>query len=696
MAERIKIENKNFYIDGTCVFNYGGSFHYWRSKPNDWQKIIKKIKELGINLVTTYIPWEIHEVKENVFDFKDSKDINSFLELCSKEELKVMVRPGPQINSEMTWFGFPKRILENKALHAKNPFGSSVILNQVPKPIPALSYVSSKFWKEVEKWYDAICPILKNHLWPNGPIIGIQVDNELGYFFNTNPYTCDYSEASIELYQRFLEEKYENINTLNLAYRSNYSNFYEIKPPKRFEGQEKEDLPYYLDWIEYREYYLIYALEVLTKMLKERSMNVPIYHNYPHPLGPGGAKGVPSTPFNLPKLEEKIDFAGFDIYSKKELYDHIKTISSYVAGCSRYPFIPEFITGVWPWYINPGDVEDEVFDTKAVLMHGIKGFNRYMIVERNKWLGSPIDREGNINEKSFNFYLKIKELLNNLPLQSMKKKCDILLITNRTYDRLEAATALIPVYGDFLDPIFGFSEYPNNSYISQNNFGFNQAIQVNKNQLFEKYYNFLSQEGYTFNIGDSDLSLERIEDYKLIIIPTFEFLSKDIVDKIIKYVEGGGLAIVGPEIPNLDETMKVYEEFMKYLNSKKVEKVLNISNQTIGEKFFTQNSKGLIGRLIDLDFIPQFLSKIFQEKHINKINKNNNNIDIVLYESTNSKQILFVANPHEKFEEVEIKFDQDISSCFEVWEEKEYLVKEKNLKICVDPYSIKIFLFEKI
>ncbi len=92
---------------------------------------------------------------------------------------------------------------------------------------------------------------------------------------------------------------------MNKIYKSNYSSFYEIVPPIRFAGTSKEDLPYYLDWIEYREYYLIHALEILSNMLKDRGIDVPIYHNYPHPLGPGGAKGAPSTPFNIPKLEEK-------------------------------------------------------------------------------------------------------------------------------------------------------------------------------------------------------------------------------------------------------------------------------------------------------------------------------------------------------------------------------------------------------
>ncbi|MBO0087285.1 hypothetical protein, partial [Listeria monocytogenes] len=77
-----------------------------------------------------------------------------------------------------------------------------------------------------------------------------------------------------------------------------------------------------------------------------------------------------------------------------ELYSHVKTVVSYVVGTSRFPYIPEFIAGVWPWYLNPGDLNDEEFVTKAALMHGIKGFSRYMLVERDRWLYSPIRRDG--------------------------------------------------------------------------------------------------------------------------------------------------------------------------------------------------------------------------------------------------------------------------------------------------------------
>lgn len=692
MQNNIEIKGKKMVIDEKAVNNYGGSVHYWRSKPEDWDKILEEVKKLGINLITTYIPWEIHEVEENVFDFGGSKNVDAFLSLCSKKGFNIMVRPGPQINSEMTWFGFPERILENPDLQAKNPFGGKVILTQVPKPIPALSYASPEFFKEVETWYDAICPILKNHLFPKGNIIGVQVDNELGYFFNVNPYTCDYSTASIELYRSFICEKYGTIENLNKIYKSNYSSFYEIVPPIRFAGTSKEDLPYYLDWIEYREYYLIHALEILSNMLKDRGIDVPIYHNYPHPLGPGGAKGAPSTPFNIPKLEEKIDFVGFDIYSRKELYDHIKTISSYVSGCSRYPFIPEFITGVWPWYINPGDVEDEIFDTKAVLMHGIKGFNRYMIVDRNKWLGSPINREGIKNEKSYELHNKVQYLLNKLPIENMKKKCDIMLLTNRDYDRLEAATALIPVYGDFLDPILGFSEYPNASYISNDSFGFKEPIQINKTRWFEVYYNYLSDEGYTFEIGDSELTVSKMKEYKVVILSTFEYLSEELTKKLIEYVKEGGNLIIGPNVPSFNELMTPSNDFKNFIESiKKIDICSENGMEIVGTKYFDNRSNGSIILVPDLKTIQKNLSNIFKELDVYKINKKPKQVDAILYESVNGENILFLCNPTSETIDTEVLLPTNSTSCYEIWDNIDHKLHNGILRLSLEPYTIKIF-----
>ena len=388
----IRADDHQFRVGDDVASLYGGAVHYWRLDRDKWSDILDKVKGMGFTTISIYIPWEAHEIERGKFDFGErnpSNDIDAFLTLCEEKGFLIVVRPGPQINSEMTWFGYPGRILDDPELQAQSALGSKAVLTQVPRPIPGLSYAADKFFEETALWYDAICPILAKHKYPKGGLVAAQVDNEMHYFFHVNAYASDFSPASIAAYRSFLQKKVGSIGALNELYGKKYTSFDQVDPPRRFQAEKKEDIPYHTDWIEYRERYLVTGMKRLADMMKERGLDdIALFHNYPHPLGPGGAVSGFTTPFDLVGMEEHLDFVGFDIYSRKELYDHIKTVVSYVVGTSRFPYIPEFIAGVWPWYLHPGNLEDEEFVTKAALMHGIKGFSRYMLVERDRWLDS--------------------------------------------------------------------------------------------------------------------------------------------------------------------------------------------------------------------------------------------------------------------------------------------------------------------
>ena len=303
----VMIENSALTLSGEASKLYGGAVHYWRLDRDKWDGILDSVKRMGFTMISIYIPWEVHEIEKGRFDFGEinpSNDIDAFLTLCELKGFKIVVRPGPQINSELTWFGYPKRVLANERLHARSAKGSKVILTQVPKPIPALNYASEEFFEETGLWYDAICAILAKHAYPNGGIVAAQVDNEMAYFFGVNAYIADYSEESIGAYRAFLGQKYGDLAGINAAYSTSYADLAEVEPPRRFEAKGFRDIPWYADWAEYREQYLITSMGRLGDMMRERGLGgIALFHNYPHPLGPGGAASGFTTPFNLMKLE---------------------------------------------------------------------------------------------------------------------------------------------------------------------------------------------------------------------------------------------------------------------------------------------------------------------------------------------------------------------------------------------------------
>ena len=167
----ITLKNKKFVIDGAATTVYSGAVHYWRLDRDKWKDIINKVKSLGFDTISIYMPWEAHEIERGKFDFGQvdpRTDLDAFLTLIDEAGLKTIARPGPQINSEMTWFGYPRRILDDPDIQALNAQGGKAVLTQVPRPIPAVSYAADKFFEETALWFDAIMPILVKHQYPKG------------------------------------------------------------------------------------------------------------------------------------------------------------------------------------------------------------------------------------------------------------------------------------------------------------------------------------------------------------------------------------------------------------------------------------------------------------------------------------------------------------------------------------------------
>jgi beta-galactosidase len=673
-----------FRIDGETVPLYGGAVHYWRLDRDKWDGILESVKAMGFTMISIYIPWEVHEIERGKFDYSGNKDIDAFLTLIESKGLRIVVRPGPQINSELTWFGYPGRILADPELQALNGQGTKAVLTQVPRPIPAVSYAADKFYDETALWYDSIMAILAKHAYPKGGIVAAQVDNEMAFFFHVNAYACDYHPASIARYQAFLGEKYGTVATLNARYGRGYGSFAEVDPPRRFEANATmQDVPFYTDWVAYRERYLVDCIDRLGGMMRERGFaDIPLFHNYPHPLGPGGAVSGFTTPFDLMGLEEKIDFVGFDIYSRKELYEHVKTVGSYVVGTSRYPYIPEFIAGVWSWYLNPGELYDEEFVTKAALMQGLKGFSRYMLVERDRWLDSPVRRDGRVREDHAEMFGRANAVQLENRFADLRRQADVLLLANREYDRLEAASVLVSFPGDFLETPSGFSEYPSFMTVSESKLGFEEPIQVAKADRFAAAYKGLSDAGYAFLISDTKLLAKRAGRFKALVVSSYQYMSAELQDDLLSFANGGGTVVIGPRLPALDDAMQPCDTLAAACAGAGVAVGGGIAH-AVGS-----------GRIVVLPEISTpALEAALADVGAARFTRNDPRLDVTIHRVPGdaSRAIVFVCNPVADPIDAEVSIGGELGRVTELWTGEAVTPRGSVLAVAMPAYSIKIF-----
>jgi beta-galactosidase len=684
----VSIQNGALTLHGEPVALYGGAVHYWRLERDGWEPILDSVRRMGFTMISIYIPWEVHEIEKGRFDFgqvKPSNDIDAFLSLCEQKGFKIIVRPGPQINSELTWFGYPKRILADERLHARSAKGSKVVLTQVPKPIPALNYASDEFFEETALWYDAICSILAKHAYPRGGIVGAQIDNEMAYFFGVNAYASDFSDASIAAYRAFLLDKYGDLATLNGVYGSAYGGIDEVDPPRRFAATSKRQIPRYADWVEYREKYLITSMDRLARMMRERGLaGIALFHNYPHPLGPGGAASGFTTPFNLMELEEKLDFVGFDIYSRKELFSHVKTVASYVVGTSRFPYIPEFIAGVWPWYLNPGDLHDEEFVTKAALMHGIKGFSRYMLVERNRWLDSPIRRDGRERADKVEMFGKVNAMLEAGDMVNLRREADVLLLANREYDRLEAAAVLVSFPGDFLETPSGFSEYANALTISEDPLEFDEPVQLAKSAWYSAFSAALTGSGYGYVLSDTALPPDRWRERKVVAVTTLGYLDAATQAALVEYARAGGTAVIGPNVPRLDSAMRPCTTLADAL-----EKTV----PTAAGGLAAECGSGRIVLVGDMEAVPAVVSEVCAAAGVFQVAASDPALEVVVHSAPEKPgvKVVFLANPTAEPITAEIEIGARLDFVRELWDGRDVAVDGKTVAETLPAYSIRVY-----
>lgn len=59
------------------------------------------MKACGLNTLTTYVPWNLHEPERGKFDFSGNLDLEAFVLMAAEIGLWVILRPGPYICSEM-------------------------------------------------------------------------------------------------------------------------------------------------------------------------------------------------------------------------------------------------------------------------------------------------------------------------------------------------------------------------------------------------------------------------------------------------------------------------------------------------------------------------------------------------------------------------------------------------------------------
>ncbi|XP_057347119.1 beta-galactosidase-1-like protein 2 isoform X2 [Manis pentadactyla] len=174
----LQAKGQNFVLEDSPFWIFGGSVHYFRVPKEYWRDRLLKMKACGLNTLTTYVPWNLHEPERGKFDFSGNLDLEAFVLMAAEIGLWVILRPGPYICSEIDLGGLPSWLLQDSGMRLRTTYKG--------------------FTEAVDLYFDhlmsRVVPLQYKH---GGPIIAVQVENEYGSY-NKDPAYMPYIRNALE------------------------------------------------------------------------------------------------------------------------------------------------------------------------------------------------------------------------------------------------------------------------------------------------------------------------------------------------------------------------------------------------------------------------------------------------------------------------------------------------------------------
>lgn len=172
-------KGNKFFLDGEEYTIISGAMHYFRIPREYWHDRLLKLKECGFNTVETYTCWNLHEPRENVFDFSGMLDLEAYIDIANELGLNVILRPGPYICAEWEMGGLPAWLLNYPNL--------------------TIRCNDELFISKVERYYNELLRRIVPKLSTNGGnIIMMQIENEYGSYGDDH----EYMQKIAEIYKK--------------------------------------------------------------------------------------------------------------------------------------------------------------------------------------------------------------------------------------------------------------------------------------------------------------------------------------------------------------------------------------------------------------------------------------------------------------------------------------------------------------
>ena len=525
------VNEDRFTIGKEVYYPFSVELHYFRVDKRYWSICFERIKKAGFRILSTAVPWNLHQDQRKDIDFTGyvdpRKDLIVFLELAREFGFKVILRPGPYISGQWPNGGLPRFLFSDLKLFARDSKGQEL---QLPDNAGVAggylpSYLHPHYQHFLLNYFKTFIEATKNYVHPRGPIFLVELDFETSFGRFLNPASADYNpDVLARFYPEFLMSRYDDIGKLNQMYRTKHKEFGEIEPPREFGGLDMKELPKALDWMRFREWMLQGYLSTLEEVFKSYTVE-PLFFRSLY-FRPGDLLPAFSL---VPRDRETM--LGTNVFPEGSYFD-LAQKGRFLTGEYKFAWASSFTSGAEATErelkAGVSDYPDNLrrFYLTAGLAGGFKGFNHYMFVNRDHWRGAPLDVDGTIDD-GYTVVRDFNAAILEMKVYEMERVPKVCLVGNRQYQWMRYMT-------------------------DSKQFGYIDRLMTDSSAGFARDLLRLKLD---YDIRET-FDLEELKKYNLVFLPTAEFMPEAIQEAIVELLKLGTNVVLCGLMPKYDENVK--------------------------------------------------------------------------------------------------------------------------------------------
>ncbi len=276
---------------------------------------------------------------------------------------------------------------------------------------------------------------------------------------------------------------------------------------------------------------------------------VPTLHNFP--------LGESATPLNASRMAEVVDLIGLDYYHPANPQHHMTILrrtgelATRCEGRRVPPFGAEVGAG-FPPFFPPLDDKDSLYALMAAMAYGLRGFNLYMAVDRDRWVGAPIDVHG-MPRRLADEYHALIDALDKVSFNALRRATPVKLVVPRALRRLSRATH---AFGPVTPSAFHIAGAGPLESCLEDDFGLDEVAPIVGESFVRAFERALLARGVPFSYaGGESLDMSTV-GASWIVCTTAGGLKADLLTALREVHERGVVVTIGPHIPMRDGSMR--------------------------------------------------------------------------------------------------------------------------------------------